>query len=62
MMPLTTAFAIAAVGITAILFLMPVPIPRSRKLGAPNRGTANDALDLDRMDDDGGWQRSRPPA
>ena len=28
----------------------------------PNRQTAEDALDLVRMDDDGGWQMARPPA
>ena len=27
----------------------------------PNRSTGGDALDLHRMDDDGGWQMSRPP-
>ena len=28
----------------------------------PNRREADDALDLVRMDDDGGWQMTRPPA
>jgi hypothetical protein len=28
----------------------------------PNWHTAEDALDLVRMDDDGGWQMARPPA
>jgi hypothetical protein len=28
----------------------------------PNKTTADDALDLVRMDDDGGWQMARPPA
>ena len=61
MMPLIAAFAIAVVGIAAILLLMPGPIQRLRKLETPSRGT-EDALDLDRLDDDGGWQMSRPPA
>ena len=33
-----------------------------RRLDEPNRGTADDALDSARMDDDGGWQMARPPA
>ena len=33
-----------------------------RRLDVPNRSAADDALDLHRMDDDGGWQMSRPPA
>jgi hypothetical protein len=33
-----------------------------RTLDEPNRSAADDALDLHRMDDDGGWQMSRPPA
>jgi hypothetical protein len=33
-----------------------------RTLDEPNRSTADDALDLVRMDDDGGWQTARPPA
>ena len=33
-----------------------------RTLDEPNRRAADDALDLVRMDDDGGWQRARPPA
>jgi hypothetical protein len=28
----------------------------------PNRSETEDALDLVRMDDDGGWQMTRPPA
>jgi hypothetical protein len=28
----------------------------------PNRTTAEDALDLVRLDDDGGWQKAQPPA
>jgi hypothetical protein len=32
-----------------------------RALGEPKRNAADDALDLVRMDDDGGWQRTRPP-
>jgi hypothetical protein len=93
LMPPTTVFAIAAVGIAAIVFLMPVAITRlrasrslvrgapcghreqaspsprfmiaggisSRTLEQPNRSAADDALDLVRMDDDGGWQMARPP-
>jgi hypothetical protein len=34
---------------------------RVRKLDEPNPSTASDALDLVRMDDDGGWQMTRPP-
>ena len=33
-----------------------------RTLDEPNRGERDDALDLVRMDDDGGWQMPRPPA
>ena len=33
-----------------------------RALDEPNRNTPEDALDLVRMDDDGGWQMARPPA
>jgi hypothetical protein len=33
-----------------------------RTLDMPNSSTAPDALDLVRMDDDGGWQMARPPA
>ena len=90
-MPPTTVFAIAAVGIAAIVFLMPGPIPWLRtsrprvrvvpsgyrdlasagiaaaagtcvsKLDEQNRTESADALDLVRMDDDGGWQMARPP-
>ena len=90
-MPPTTVFAILAVGLAAILFFMPGPLPwlrtsralvrvlpsghrdqasgaitmaartGVRKLDEPNRST-DDALDLHRLDDDGGWQMSRPPA
>lgn len=92
LMPPTTVFAIAAVGIAAIVFLMPSATPWLRSsralvrvlssghrdqpsaaitlaagtgvctLDEPNRSTADDALDLVRMDDDGGWQMPRPPA
>jgi hypothetical protein len=91
LMPPTTVFAIAAVGIAAMVFLMPGRVPwlrmsrtpvrvvpsghrtqpsaaisiaagtGVRMLDGPNRSTA-DALDLLRMDDDGGWQMARPPA
>jgi len=33
-----------------------------RTLEEPNRNTAQDALDLVRMDDDGGWHVERPSA
>jgi hypothetical protein len=33
-----------------------------RTLDEPNRSAANNALDLSRMDDDGGWQMARPQA
>jgi hypothetical protein len=94
LMPPTTVFAIAAVGIAAIVFLMPRSIPwlrtsraldrvlpsghrdqasaaiamtagtGVRTLAEPNGSAADDALDLFRMDDDGGWQmpRRRPNA
>ena len=88
----TTVFAIAAVGIAAIVFLMSGSSPwlrtsrallraipsrhraqanaaititagtGVRTLDEPNRRAANDALDLSRMDDDGGWQIARPQA
>jgi hypothetical protein len=69
-LPPTTALAIAAIGIAAIVFLMPGPIPSLRTargagvrtLDEPNRSTTNDALDLARMDDDGGWHMARPSA
>ena len=32
-----------------------------RPLDEPDRSERDDALDLVRMDDDGGWQMSRPP-
>ena len=33
-----------------------------RTVNEPHESTADDALDLVRMDDDGGWQMARPPA
>jgi hypothetical protein len=33
-----------------------------RTLDEPNRRESDDALDLFRMDDDGGWQAARPQA
>lgn len=92
LMPPTTVFAIAAIGIAAIVFLTPGATPWSRTsralvrilpsghhdqssaaitlvagtractLNEPHRSTADDALDLVRMDDDGGWQMPGPPA
>lgn len=91
LMPPSTAFAIAAVGLAAIVFLTPGAAPWSRTsralarvlpceqrdqptaaitlaaatgvctLDELRRKTADDALDLVRMDDDGGWQMPRPP-
>jgi hypothetical protein len=90
--PPATVFAIAAVGIAAIVFLLPASIPwlrtsrargrvlpsrhrdqpsaamtvtagtGVRPLDEPNRRESDDALDLVRMDDDGGWQMPRPQA
>jgi hypothetical protein len=34
----------------------------ARTLDESNRSAADDALDLVRMDDDGGWQMAQPPA
>ena len=92
LMPPTTVFAIAAVGVAAILLLRPgsiswlrtgralvrvdAPGHRDRASAAimvaagtcvrpldePNRCERDDALDLVRMDDDGGWQMPRPRA
>jgi hypothetical protein len=92
LMPPTTVFAIAAVGIAAIVFLRPGSIPwlrtsraliraipsrhgdqasaaititaatGVRTLDEPDRSAAHDALDLSRMDDDGGSQMARPQA
>jgi hypothetical protein len=77
-MPPTTVFAILAAGIAAILFLMHGPLPwlrtsralvrvlpsgnRDQASTAMTMAAADDALDLHRMDDDGGWQMSRPRA
>ena len=90
LMPPTTVLAVAAIGIAAIVLLMPGAIAWSRtsrsvvravpsgyreraharivmagvsvrKLDEPNATEADDALDLVRMDDDGGWQMTRPP-
>ena len=68
----TTLFAIAAVGIAAMMRAIPwlrsaaitvAAGTRVRTLVEPNRSAADDdALDLVRMDDDGGWQMRRPPA
>ena len=90
LMPPTTVFAIAAIGVAAIVLLMPGRIPwlrtspaparvlpskprnpatpaitiaagtRVRTLAESNQSTADHALDLERMDDDGGWQMPRP--
>ena len=90
LLPPTTALAVAAIGIAAIVFLMPGAIPWSltsrsvvravpsgyrdpaharsvmagasvRQFDDPNATEADDALALVRMDDDGGWQMTRPP-
>jgi hypothetical protein len=69
LMPPTMLFVIGAVGIGAIVFSARGAIPwlrtsraLVRTLDEPNRSEADDALDLGRMDDDGGWQMPRPPA
>jgi len=92
LMPATTVFVVAALGITAMTFWMSGAIPSlrpsrslarvppsghrdqgskriviaggicARTLEESNRNAADDALDLVRMDDDGGWQMARPPA
>ena len=92
LMPATTLFAIAAVGIAAIVLLMPGAMQswrasRSlvrvlpsghrdqagpgiemtavicvRTLEEPNQSVADDALDLVRLEDDGGWEIARPRA
>jgi hypothetical protein len=94
LMPPTTLFVIAAVGLAAIVFSMSGAMPwlrtsralarvrpsghrdhasaaitvapgscvRTIEASEPNRNEADDALDLVRMDDDGGWQMTRPPA
>ena len=92
LMPATTVFVVAALGITAISFLTSSAISSFRPSRSParippsghrdqasegfvmaggicaltleesNRSAAEDALDLVRMDDDGGWQMARPPA
>ena len=97
-MPPAAQFAIAALGIAAIVFSMRGAIPWFRTIGwlrtsramvpvrpsehrdaaraaivvaagacvrtldQPSRSERDDALDLIRMDDDGGWQMPRPPA
>ena len=88
LMPATTVFLVAALGITAMTFWTSDAIPSrvlarvppsgprakgsggivitgsigARTLEESNRSAADDALDLVRMDDDGGWQMARPPA
>jgi hypothetical protein len=92
LMPPTTLFVAAAVGLAAIVLSMSGATPwlrtsralaRARPSGhrdhasaaitgageicvrtiealEPDRSKADDALDLVRMDDDGGWQMTRP--
>ena len=92
LMPATTVFVVAALGITAMTFWTSRAMPSlrpsrslarvapsghrdqasegiavaggicARTLEESNRNAADDALDLVRMDDDGGWQMARPPA
>jgi hypothetical protein len=92
LIPATTVFVVAALGITAMTFWTSGAIPSlrpsrslarvppsghrdqasegiviaggicARTLEESNRSAADDALDLVRMDDDGGWQMARPPA
>ena len=59
LLPLTTLFAMAAVGIAAMVYLMPDPMLTPATAGVatldePKRRAADDALDHVRMDDDGG--------
>jgi hypothetical protein len=70
LMPPATLFVVAVFGIAAVIFTMPGVVPRLRPsrsatcvrtLDEPNERTADDALDLVRTDDDGAWQRARPP-
>jgi hypothetical protein len=49
----------------ALVFQPRLAIPlgaQSARRAESNRSTADDALDLVRMDDDGGWQMTRPTA
>lgn len=72
LMPATTVFVVAALGITATTFwtsgaqaseeIVIAGGICARTLEESNRSAADDALDLVRMDDDGGWQMARPPA
>ncbi len=92
LMPATSVFVVAALGITAMTLWTSGAIPSlrpsrslarvppsghgdqgservviaggicARTLEESNRSAADDALDLVRMDDDGGWQMARPPA
>lgn len=63
MMSPATAFAIAALGIGAIVFLTPRRSRSLRTSRAPVRVLARaHHEDLLRMDDDGGRQMARPPA
>ena len=91
LMPPTTLFVLAAVGIGAIVFLMSGAMPwlrtsrafarvrpsgrrdhasaamtvaagTRRTIEEPYRREADDALDLARMDDHGGWLATRAPA
>ena len=59
--PPTTVVAIAAVGI-AVIVSRPGAMHWLRASPSRVRGEADDALSLVRMDDDGGWQMTRPSA
>ena len=75
--PPATPFLLGVLGIAAIASTIAGLVPwlrASRSVAHVDRGTcvrtldeakgnaAQDALDLVRMDDDGGWQIARPPA
>jgi hypothetical protein len=61
--PPPTPFLMAVLGTIVIAFAARRMVPRGaylRTIEEPRVSTAQDALDLVRMDDDGGWQT--PPA
>lgn len=64
LMPSITLIIMAMAGIAMIIFTIHgmVPLRTSRVRTLDERNQSTDALDLVRMDDDGGWQVARPPA